>query len=135
MADITTISTILTSIKTATDIAKLLKDSNSSLETAEYKLQLADLVSNLADVKIEVAELQDSIRSRDERIRELEGQIKYKARLRFDGELYWMEGDETPFCTLCLENEKKTLHLLHIQRNEFTSEKWYCRACSTDYYI
>ena len=49
MADIATIAAALGSLKTATDIAKLIKDSGSSLEQAEVKLQIAELISSLAE--------------------------------------------------------------------------------------
>lgn len=58
MADIATISAIFSSVKTATEIAKLIKDSNTSLEEAEIKLKMAELISALADIKIELSEVQ-----------------------------------------------------------------------------
>ncbi len=46
--DIAAIGSLLSSLKTATDIAKFIKDSDVSLEKAETKLKLAELVSALA---------------------------------------------------------------------------------------
>ena len=54
MVGITTVGSIFTSVKTAIDIAKLIKDSGVSLEKAEVKLQLAELIGALANVKIEL---------------------------------------------------------------------------------
>ena len=42
MPDLATISAVFNSIKTATEIAKLIKDGSSSLEQAEVKLQKED---------------------------------------------------------------------------------------------
>ena len=61
MTEISTISAILGSVKTATEIAKLIKDSYFSLEKAEMKLKLAELISALADAKIEISEIQELI--------------------------------------------------------------------------
>ena len=72
MPDVATINSILTSVKTASEIAKLLKDSDISLEKAETKLKLADLVSSLADVKLEAAKIQDLLLEKDRRIKKLE---------------------------------------------------------------
>lgn len=135
MTDIATISALLTSVKTATDIAKLIKKSDSSLEVAEFKLNMAELISSLADVKIEVAELQDGLRIKDEKIRGLEAELKQRNSLSFDGKLYWMEGDKTPFCPYCLEQNDRKLHLRHISAGDFFSEQWHCKACGSAYYI
>jgi hypothetical protein len=53
MVDIAILGSALGSIKTATDIAKLIKNSGTSLEKAEVKLQVAELISSLADIKME----------------------------------------------------------------------------------
>ena len=45
MTDITTISGVLTSLKTATDIAKFFKDMDINLEKAELKLKIANLIN------------------------------------------------------------------------------------------
>ena len=65
MADITTINAVLTSIKTASDLAKIIKDSNKTLEQAEIKYKLAELISALADAKMEIAEVRELLSSKD----------------------------------------------------------------------
>jgi hypothetical protein len=65
------VSTLLGSIKTATEIAKLIKDSDVSLEKAETKLKLAELISALADAKIEVMEVQQALLDKDAEVRGL----------------------------------------------------------------
>ena len=50
--DMTAITAVLGSIKTATEIAKYIKDSNVSFEKAETKLRLAELIGALADAKL-----------------------------------------------------------------------------------
>ena len=78
MADIAAIASILGSVKTATEIAKLLKDSDLSLEKAEMKLKLADLISALADARIETAEIQSLIAEKDEKIKQLQEVLETK---------------------------------------------------------
>jgi hypothetical protein len=68
MADLNTISSILSRIKVATDLARLIKDRDVSLEKAETKLQLAESISALADAKIETANVLLIIRRRAHRL-------------------------------------------------------------------
>ena len=63
MVDMAAISQVLSSIKAASDIAKLLKETDISLEKAETKLKLAELVGALADAKLELAEVQNLLLS------------------------------------------------------------------------
>ena len=44
MPDMASVSVVLSSIKTATDIVKFLRETDVSLEKAETKLKLAELV-------------------------------------------------------------------------------------------
>jgi RNA-splicing ligase RtcB len=134
MEPITTISTIFSSIKTATDIAKLIKDSNTSLEEAEIKFKMAELISTLADIKIELSEVQVSQRAKEEKILELEKLLAKKERVIFKQDMYWMEGDEVPFCKVCFEKDAKYHHLEYKPRSKHSSEYHFCRICSSYYY-
>lgn len=69
--DIATISAVLSSLKTATDIAKYFRESGFSLEKAEMKLKVADLVNALAEAKLELAQVQDVMVQKDHQIAEL----------------------------------------------------------------
>lgn len=141
MADIATISTILSSVKTASDIAKLIKNSTSSLEEAEIKLKMAELISALADVKIELSEVQVEQRNKEFEILELKDQLLKKEKMSFDGKIYWIENDETPFCTVCFEKDSKYHHLEHspIQHDTdgsvWREEYWQCKVCKNTYHV
>jgi hypothetical protein len=56
--DIGTITAALGSVKTAAELARLMKGSVVSLEKAEVKLQQAELLSALADARIQIADVQ-----------------------------------------------------------------------------
>ena len=135
MPDIGTISALLTSVKTATDIAKLVKDSGSSLEAAEIKLNMAELISTLADVKIELAEVQDELRAKELSIQRLENELSKKQGTTFDGRMYWSSGDDTPFCAICMEKDEKYHHLSYLPKGEYCSEQWYCKICKNKVYL
>ena len=131
MPDLTAITTILGSVKTATEIAKLLKDSDLSLEKAEMKLKLADLVSALADAKIELAEVQEIIFDKDRNIKELEEALKIQNNLKYEKPYYWIiekDKKDGPFCQQCYDNDKKLIRL-QDQQNGY----WTCSTCKNGF--
>ncbi|MBH3338624.1 hypothetical protein I5L51_05810 [Pseudomonas mendocina] len=135
MPDLTLIATALNGIKTATDIARLLKDSDFSLEKAELKLKLADLVGALADVKMELAEIQDTIIQKDKKIEELENAFQSKGSLVRHSDAYY-EADETgspqgsAYCLKCWEIEHKKRPLIKKAANRHIH---LCPACAHEY--
>jgi hypothetical protein len=108
--DISSVSAILSSIKTATDIAKIIKSSDTSLEKAEVKLKLAELISALADAKIQVSEIQDEILQRESTIRSLHEQLATREKLAWEPPYYWIVENgqkDGPFCQHCYDKEKR----------------------------
>lgn len=134
MPDIAAIGTVLSSVKAATDLAKLIKNSDLSLSEAETKLRIAELISALADVKLELAEVQQILVEKDSKISELEKTISNREALTFDGKLYWAEADTVPLCPVCYEKEGKHYHLTYYAEERFSSEHYHCRICTNDFY-
>ncbi|MCP4494493.1 MAG: hypothetical protein GY820_45420 [Gammaproteobacteria bacterium] len=127
MPDLATIATALSSIKTATEIAKYIKDGEKSLEQAEYKLKVAELVGALADAKIEIAGIQDVILEKDREIEKLEGKLVLKQVMVWERPYYWKEenqGRDGPFCQQCYDNEGKVIRL------QGSDGVWTCRTCN-----
>src|SRR5437588_11459798 len=108
MPDIATIGAFLTSIKTATEIAKALREVDVSLEKAETKLKIADLMDALAEARIKAVEIQEVLHDKEKRISELESAFDLKAILRREQDAYF-EIDESgnpigaPYCSHCWE--------------------------------
>lgn len=126
--DIAALASLLTSLKTATDIAKLIRESDTSLEKAETKLKLAELVSALADAKLGAAEVQQVILDRDEEIRRLRAEAKVTAELVWRQPCYYLantHGVEEPFCQNCYDSTK-TLARLHDDGRG----RYECKVCS-----
>jgi len=131
MPDLTTISSILGSIKTATDIARLLKESDISLEKAETKLKLAELVSALADAKIEISEIQELLTEKDKSIRDLQNELNIKAKLHWEKPYYWIidgESKDGPYCQHCYDKERILVRLQGDVRG-----CWDCKVCKNVY--
>jgi len=135
MPDMSVVSTIFTSIKTATDIAKLLKDADFSLEKADLKLKIAELVSALADVKMQTTEMQDVLSSRDLQIKELKDSLELKCKVTKLGDAYYKLNDDgkptgDPFCLNCWESKNKLLHLSSSATGMYIRS---CPSCKTNY--
>jgi len=132
MADITIISSALTSIKVATDLARLIKESSSSLDKAEVKLKLAELVSALADAKVEIAQVQKVLLEKDKQIRDLTATLSIRGRLIWDRPYYWLEetGEKDgSYCQQCYDNNSK---LIRLQSHGDGS--WSCNTCNKSFY-
>ena len=129
MPDLAIITSALSSIKTAADIAKLIKDSGSSLEKAEIKLKIADLIGSLADAKMEIATIQTDLIEKDQEILELQNQLKLQKAVEWDKPYYWIVDGDTkdgPFCQQCYDKNKQLIRLQGGGKNY-----WYCQTCKS----
>ncbi|TKB07448.1 hypothetical protein [Desulforhopalus sp. IMCC35007] len=129
--DLAAIGSLLGSLKTATEIAKLIRESDATLEKAETKLKLAELVSAIADAKLDAAEVQQLILDRDETIRQLTAAAKLKTEIKWRQPCYYLsnsEGLEEPYCQNCYDSEQK-LSRLHSDGKGF----FQCRVCRQGY--
>ena len=131
MADLASISAMLSSIKAATDIAKTIRDSSITLEQVEYKLQLAELLDKLVDTKIQIASIQEIIREKDDRIRKLEKEAEMRGKMIYEAPYYWLDTGsrkDGPYCQQCYDSVKKLLRLQKYDNNH-----WRCMTCDNSY--
>jgi len=129
--DMTSISAVLSSIKTATDIAKLIKESDVSLEKAESKLKFADLILALADAKVQIADIQQVLIEKDAELRDATERLAVKEKLHWESPYYWLlDGTkkEGPFCQHCYD---KNHELIRLQGNG--EGYWDCKVCKSGY--
>jgi NAD-dependent SIR2 family protein deacetylase len=124
--DIGSISAVLAGIKSASDIAKIIKDSSSSLEQAEVKFQLAELISALADAKIEVANVREAVADKDDLIKELSQKLNLKENIIWHKPYYFvMQGEDKdgPFCQKCYDSDQQLIRL------QGQKGHWECHEC------
>lgn len=130
MPDIATIGAALGSIRSAYDIAKIIKDSSSSLAEAEVNLKLADLINALAEAKFEIAEVQDLLLEKDRAIKELEEELKLKANREYEPPYYWLNKEDGtkdgPYCQPCFDTGGR-----YIRLQAEGNGSWRCLACKT----
>ncbi|WPD24559.1 MAG: hypothetical protein SD837_08330 [Candidatus Electrothrix scaldis] len=130
--DIGAITSALSGIKQATDIAKIIKDSSSSLEEAEIKLKLADLISALADAKVEIANIKEAVTEKDEEITRLKGVIETSDKLVWRAPYYFLIDDnyeDGPYCQKCYDSQRKLIRL----QSPGAKGYWECKECSNNY--
>jgi hypothetical protein len=135
MPDLATIGAALSSIKTATDIAKFLRESDLSLEKAELNLKFADLLVSLADAKFELVEVQEELAQKDKKIAELTSAFEAKDDLVQSGDAYYIrdeQGEATgkPFCLRCWESDHKQRQLVQTPKDHRTL---ICTSCGHKY--
>ncbi|HEY2453337.1 MAG TPA: hypothetical protein VGI71_12035 [Scandinavium sp.] len=118
-------------------VRNLRKKGDDELTTAEMRNTLIDLLDDLVEVKSEFVSLKAVLLNKEEEIQSLKAQLEGKNKLLFDGKLYWLEGDKTPYCTKCYEKDSLVLHLNFIRANSAyaISDHWYCRNCKVSYYL
>lgn len=124
--DIASISAALAGIKSATEIAKIIKDSGASLEQAEVKLQLADLISALADAKIEIANIREAVSEKESQIKELNQKLELKENIVWQKPYYFVvqnDKKEGPYCQKCYDTKQL---LIRLQGEDGW---WQCHEC------
>jgi hypothetical protein len=133
--DLTVLTAALTSLKTATDIAKALRDNNIAVEKAELRLQLAEIIGALADAKIQLVELRETIDAKDAKIGELERAFEAKDSLiRYRDGYYRVDaaGEPTgvPYCLRCWDVDHRQSQLA---QSPLTHRHVSCTVCKTTY--
>jgi transposase-like protein len=132
MEPITAIASAITSIKTATEIAQLLKTSDETFIKAELKLKLAELMSALADTKIAVSELKEIILEKDQEIKRIIDKQKINESIIFVDPVYRKRMDngqmEGFYCPRCFDAESKLIRLDNNHDGSFN-----CKNCKSIY--
>ena len=133
MDPITAIVTALSGIKTATEIAQLLKTSDDAYLKAELKLRMAELMIALADTKIAISELKEIIQKKDDEISLLSSKNKEIDSLIFIEPIYRKKLEngeyEGYYCQRCYDVDKKVVRLI-----KHNSDSYYCNECKNTYY-
>lgn len=124
--------TAVGSIKSAIDIAKILKNGADTLDKAEVKLQLAELISSLADAKMQMAEIQELLIQSNIEKKELENKLNKKEKIIYKKPYYFKINEDNsqdgPYCQKCYDSNEK---LIRLQGG--SNDYWNCRECKSKY--
>ena len=133
-ASLAAISGTLELVNKSVDLVRnLRKKGDDELTAAEMRNTLIDLLDDLVEVKSEFVSLKAVLLSKDEEIQDLKAKLQGKNELKFDGRLYWKEGDKTAFCEICHENEDKFIHLNYWAGVRDDGPVWLCKVCRNDF--
>lgn len=109
------ISAALTSLKTATDIGKIIQNSIRAYNEAELRMQFLELMTALTDARTELARVSEVLITKDEEIRDLAEKLKLKGEVYPDQGVYFRRLDDGssdgPFCTRCWDVNRKLVRL------------------------
>lgn len=131
--DITLITSALSGIKSATDIAKIIKEADFSLEKAELKFKIADLMDKLIETKAAIFDIQELLLNKDAQIKKLEDHMSMRDKLRRHLDAYYEVNSDgsvagPPFCTRCFEVDRTGVHLLRSAKDKNLLQ---CPQCNT----
>lgn len=117
---------IFTSITTAIGLTKQLVDLADTTKNAQAKLVIADLQIQLAELKVQLAELIDENR---ELKSALSRKTEEKPKLKIEGDLYYTEEGDGPFCTACFDTKQKLVRVTPMASTFHTIAKFRCNVC------
>ncbi|MUK43691.1 hypothetical protein GNP61_19270 [Aliivibrio fischeri] len=103
--------TLIDFLNKSLETLKLVQQDNP--DSSELQLHLATLTQQLSLTMVEAAQLQGILAQKNEEIRQLTQRLSEQTNIKYDtkSEVYWAEGDESPYCPKCYENDKKLIHL------------------------
>ncbi|KPK58456.1 MAG: hypothetical protein AMK73_09295 [Planctomycetes bacterium SM23_32] len=104
------ISDLMSAAEKAYQVAQKLRDAELNEVIADLRLKAAELKADMAELRAENAELRESIE-------EMRRQADIRAKVAFDGHVYWAEDaiegyGKGPFCPTCLDGDARLVNLV-----------------------
>lgn len=134
MVDIAFITSALSGINSAIDIAKAIKNASSSIQEATLKLQLAGLMNALADSKTQIAELKNFFVEKETEIQELKKEIELihsNEKPIIEKGCYRFKDDSNLYCVTCWEKDMKKISL--TRAHPMLHKLLECTKCKAKY--
>ena len=105
LAAFTALSGALTSLKTIIEISKTVNNQQLNAAVLEVQGKLIDVQQQCLSLQQENQDLRTELKS----VRDISD---IAAKLRYDGQVYWKEDDQTfPFCPVCWDRDKQLVRL------------------------
>lgn len=131
--------TLIDFLNKSLDTLKLVQQDEPN--STEMQLHLATLTQQLSLTMVEASQLNSLLAQKNEEIRQLKSKLDERQTITYDPktEMYWSDGDESPFCTKCHELDGKFIHLQFIEAkvsNGYvpgSAAKFYCTTCKSSY--
>ncbi|HCE4631220.1 TPA: hypothetical protein NGS90_003579 [Vibrio parahaemolyticus] len=134
--------TLIDFLNKSLDTLKLIQKDDPS--STEMQLHLATLTQQLSLTMVEASQLNGILAQKNEEIRSLKAKLDERQSVQYDNatEMYWANGDESPFCTKCYEGDNKLIHLKFVpatpaRQGDFyipgSSAHYFCTTCRSSY--
>lgn len=105
--------------------------------------EVGDLIKKYNDIELnrkivnlegEVLDLTRDKRRLESKVDELTAVVEMKQNLVHKPPFHWLEGDPTPYCSPCWENQKKAIHVI-FESDTDERMRWDCPSCKHVYLI
>lgn len=131
MPDLASISGAVSALKTATEVAKVLRGLDSTVQTADLKLKIAELTDALANAKLAIVEVQEELGEKDREIQRLTDALRARGEVVRHQDAYYKRNSAgvatgDPYCSLCFELKHV---LVHINQNPKDRMQSICPNC------
>jgi hypothetical protein len=94
-----------------------------------------ELYKKISEAEDEVREVAREKRRLEDRVAELERALSFKEETVFRAPFYYLkEGDQTPYCPCCWENQKTPVHVILIFDHPHAT-RWDCKVCKNTFMI
>ncbi|KAB7687687.1 hypothetical protein [Plesiomonas shigelloides] len=107
------------------------------LNSNEIKLHLSSLTQQLSLTMVEASQLQGILAQKNEEIRQLKQDLDKKNTIKYDSqtEVYWEEGEDSPYCPRCFEADGKYIHLAYYEKFWDSHRPHHsCDICKRDFF-
>ena len=109
-------------------------DNAKQIAEAVHHLQNLELYQRVLALHSDIVGLVEQNIGLREEIAELRKQASLKEKMHFKAPFYYQDGDQTPYCPACWENNAKTIHVEFIHDND-RDTRWDCPTCKHMYLI
>ena len=92
-----------------------------------------ELERKILNLQSEIIELTQERNELKEKCSDLQAQLTLTAKMTFKPPVYYAEGDPTPLCPTCWENDGKSIHLVGPIRDN--NPRYYCNVCEKAIYL
>ena len=136
VVDLSVVSGALSSLKAASDIAK---GFFGLAVTAESQSQVVELNQMILDAQRQAMDDLEERHALRRKVEELEGELRRVvddtaiiSQMKRRAPFYFQDGDQDPFCTRCVETDRRRVHMIKTIRTEQRYRIWACPACKTE---
>lgn len=121
-------------------VLKLVSEGVKGISDASLQIELGQKIIDLQSAALEIISEKGELLTKNQnllteiddlkkKINTLEEQLKTKESLNFNNSMYWLYGDENPYCPNCYDSKDKLIHLIE----DPGYMRYMCKTCKNQY--